>query len=422
MRLTDDDVGPPPEGGKEAWRCVFGAFFLLFCFFGFFTSFGTLQEYYLENQLRDHTKSDVAWISSVSSFAVFAGSLSAGRYFDSHGARFLSIAGTVLSISALVAIAFCREYYQFMLAHLLFGISGSFLYSPATAVSGHWFLRKRSTAVGIVVCGSGLGGVIYPIALRRLFDQVGFRNTMLIMAGMNAVLMMPSWFWMKARLPPRTPPPLRSLARPWQESRYICLVVGSCMNMMILFSPYFNAPLYTTSNQTSSTITYYSVAFIQAGSFLGRALSGILADKFGVWNIFVINGFGLTVTLLAFWTGVPLPDAVVVIGIISYGFASGAWITLVAASCATISPTREFGMRLGMLWSCTAILQSFGPVISGALVTASDDKFTYAAVFCALSALIGTTITIAPRILSRLDGRAATQTTGKGGQTTATES
>lgn len=60
-----------------------------------------------------------------------------------------------------------------MLSHILFGFSASLLYSPATAVSGHWFLRRRSTAVGIVVCGSGLGGVIYPIALRRMFDELG---------------------------------------------------------------------------------------------------------------------------------------------------------------------------------------------------------------------------------------------------------
>jgi MCP family monocarboxylic acid transporter-like MFS transporter 10 len=132
-----------------------------------------------------------------------------------------------------------------------------------------------------------------------------------------------------------------------------------------LLSPYFNVPLYTTSNNTSPTITYYSVAFVQAGSFIGRGASGFMADAFGVWNVFIASGLSLTITLLAFWTGVPLPDAVVVIGIFTYGIASGAWLALVAASCASISPTREFGMRLGMLWSCTALLQTFGPVICG---------------------------------------------------------
>jgi len=205
----------------------------------------------------------------------------------------------------------------------------------------------------------------------------GFRNTLLIIAGMNAVLMVPSCFFMKARLPPRTPPPWKSLKRPWQDPRYVCLVIGSCLNMMMyvltfrvtltisLLSPYFNVPLYTTSNNTSPTITYYSVAFVQAGSFIGRGASGFMADAFGVWNVFIASGLSLTITLLAFWTGVPLPDAVVVIGIFTYGIASGAWLALVAASCASISPTREFGMRLGMLWSCTALLQTFGPVICG---------------------------------------------------------
>lgn len=191
-----------------------------------------------------------------------------------------------------------------------------------------------------------------------------------------------------------------------------------------MFSPYFNVPLYTTSNNSSATITYYSVAFVQAGSFIGRGASGFLADAFGVWNIFVASGLSLTVTLLAFWTGVPLPDAVVVIGIFTYGIASGAWIALVAASCAAISPTREFGMRLGMLWSSTALLQTFGPVICGgesfvpakgesadrsALVTQGNNTFTYAAIFCAIAALIGTAITIAPRILEIVQLRSASK-------------
>jgi hypothetical protein len=34
-----------------------------------------------------------------------------------------------------------------------------------------------------------------------------------------------------------------------------------------------------------------------------------------------------------------------------------------------------------------------------ALVTQGDNTFTYAAIFCAIAALIGTVITIAPRIL-----------------------
>jgi hypothetical protein len=63
--------------------------------------------------------------------------------------------------------------------------------------------------------------------------MAGFRNTLLIIAGMNAVLMVPSCFFMKARLPPRTPPPWKSLKRPWQDPRYVCLVIGSCLNMMM---------------------------------------------------------------------------------------------------------------------------------------------------------------------------------------------
>lgn len=134
---------------------------------------GQLQAYYLEHQLAAYSKPTVAWISSCQSMFTFLGSVFFGRLFDVHGARGLVIGGTLLSFGALVGISFCKEYYQFLLAHAAFGISGSFIYSPATGIAAHWFLRRRSTAVGVIVCGAGLGGVVYPILIRELCARLG---------------------------------------------------------------------------------------------------------------------------------------------------------------------------------------------------------------------------------------------------------
>ena len=146
-----------------------------------------------------------SWISSVMTTFVFMFSILSGRYFDSHGARTLLISGSVIFTAAQIGIAcesdlpasrlggrrggavmgcggtvervgltkVSEKYWHLMLSHAFVGIAGSFLYSPATAVAGHWFLRKRSTAVGIVVCGSGLAGVIYPIMIKRLIELLG---------------------------------------------------------------------------------------------------------------------------------------------------------------------------------------------------------------------------------------------------------
>ncbi|WRT67263.1 uncharacterized protein IL334_004230 [Kwoniella shivajii] len=398
----EDDIGPPPEGGKDAWLCVFSAFFVLFCVFGFVTVFGQLKIYYLAHQLKDYTQSEVAWIASLQTTITFGGSIVAGRLFDTHGARILIVTGTTLSVVAVIAMAFCKLYYQFLLAHALFGLSASILYSPSTAVVGHWFMRKRSTAVGIVVCGSGLAGVIYPIALKRLFDELNFRDAMLIVAGMNAVLMFPAWFFLKARLPPRSPPPLKSLLGPWKQPRYACLVAGSSLVMMNWLSPYFDAPTLITSNNITGPIADYSIAILQVGSFFGRATSGILADTFGVWNVFISSIIGCSISIFAFWVASPISPAAVVVGLISYGFASGAWVTLVAASTGAISPTREFGMRLGMLWSVTAIPSLIGPVICGLLISANGNIFKSAGLFIGFTQMAGAGITIAPRIRDRI--------------------
>jgi MCP family monocarboxylic acid transporter-like MFS transporter 10 len=160
------------------------------------------------------------------------------------------------------------------------------------------------------------------------------------------------------------------MSRDWvhidnDEVSSLSLLSRSTKSPISWLSPYFNAPIYVASNALPSNIASYSIAILQTGSFLGRALSGILADLFGVWNMYVTMGLASGISIFAFWCPQPIPTAVAIIGLLSYGFASGAWITLVAASCGAISPTREFGMRLGMLWSLSSLGALAGPVICG---------------------------------------------------------
>ena len=50
--------------------------------------------------------------------------------------------------------------------------------------------------------------------------------------GMNAVLMAPANVFLEARLPPRRPPPWSALRKPFGETRYLMMLIGSCVVML----------------------------------------------------------------------------------------------------------------------------------------------------------------------------------------------
>lgn len=104
-RETHTDIGPPPDGGVAAWSAIGAASCVLLVVFGFSTSMGQLQAYYLEHQLRGRTKADVAWLGSIQSMLIYTGSLFAGRVFDAYGPERLMWAGTVLLTCSFISMA-----------------------------------------------------------------------------------------------------------------------------------------------------------------------------------------------------------------------------------------------------------------------------------------------------------------------------
>ena len=53
-----------PDGGAKAWLNVAGCSACLFCSFGWVNSLGIWQDYYVQNQLRQYSESEVSWISA----------------------------------------------------------------------------------------------------------------------------------------------------------------------------------------------------------------------------------------------------------------------------------------------------------------------------------------------------------------------
>lgn len=81
---------------------------------------------------------------------------------------------SVVYVISLVLTSFCKEYYQFFLAQaILAGICLGFLFSNSLAIIGHYFDKRYGLASGIVMAGAAVGGVIFPVALNRLLNEVG---------------------------------------------------------------------------------------------------------------------------------------------------------------------------------------------------------------------------------------------------------
>ena len=77
-------------------------------------------------------------------------------------------------VVATVLVAECKTYWQLLLCQgFAVGISCGMIFSPTFVVIGHWFKRKRALAFGITSFGAAMGGVLFPIVARKLFEEVG---------------------------------------------------------------------------------------------------------------------------------------------------------------------------------------------------------------------------------------------------------
>ncbi|KAK5677622.1 hypothetical protein LTR17_027703 [Elasticomyces elasticus] len=354
---------------------------------GFLNAYGVFQQYYTSLYLSDLSNFQISWIGAFGTFCVFFFAPAAGILADKVGPQIPIAAGSVLLVVAVFMVSLCREYYQFFLAQaLLLGIGCSLIAIPASGVVPQYFKRNRALVSGISVGGSSLGGIIWPIAFNEMLhhDDLGFPWSMRIAGFVMIPLPAP-----KEKVHASAEagqagvvhdadamaPPKKDLSA-LTKAPFILLCAG--------LIPLFYVATYAVSIGFSTNLAFYLVSIVNGASLFGRILPGIVADRFGRFNMLAISMFAASIVAFC-WTAAT-SVAGLVVWTLAFGFTSGALLSLQLACSTTLAGSSSMATVIGTVMGATSIATLVSTPIAGELI-----KHGYIApsMFCGAMLMVG---------------------------------
>lgn len=290
------------------------------------------------------------------------------------------------------------------------------IFQPSMNAIPSWFDKNRGAAYGIVATGSSLGGVIFPIMVSRLIDEIGYGWAMRVAAFLILFLLAITALTVQSRVPP-TPRAMsrETLLRPFKEVKMVLVILGFVFLTFGIFIPIDYLVVQAMSAGMSSYLAQYLVSMLNAArlvhtqlsgiqhladdsrSLFGRMSAGIFSDKIGHYNILVTACFLAGILVLALWIPATSNAAIIVFAC-TFGFASGAYVSLAAALVVKISPFPEIGYRTGLLFLCSSFSGLTTNPIAGAILQHDGGSFTGMKIFSGVFVLAGSVAVLAARV------------------------
>ncbi|KAM5343376.1 hypothetical protein ACJ41O_011913 [Fusarium nematophilum] len=366
--------GDVPDGGLVAWTQVAMGHLVIFNCWGYITSFGFFQQYYVEQLER--SSSDVAWIGSMQMFLLNFIGVFSGRTVDMGYFRHSLSIGCTLQVLGVFATAFSTKYWQLFLAQgVCSGLGHGFLFAPIVSILPTYFKRNRAFAVSLATCGAATGGMAFPTIAYTCMSRLGFRWTVLIMGFVitfNAIMI---FTFTRTRIVVRKP---RSLfdASAFGEQWYTLFAIGSFLSLWGLYFAYFYVGVYgRTVLGFSLRQSLLAIIVMNGVGIFGRTIPALLADKyFGIVNT-LIPAVGISGILLLGWNGVSSTEGLFAWAVV-YGISANATQSLFPAAVGDLStdPTRV-GTKVGMILGVVSISSFTGPPIGGRLIAILDGGY-----------------------------------------------
>ncbi|KAI5966754.1 uncharacterized protein KGF55_000163 [Candida pseudojiufengensis] len=383
-----------PDGGLKAYLVILGSFLGCIVSLGIMNSVGAIQAYVSNNILSSYSESSISWIFSIYYFLSYAIALISGPIFDKNGSFWLNLGFTIFVFLGLIGIANSQKIYQFILGFISLGIGTGIGMVPLISVVSHYFFYKRGMAVAIAMSGGSVGGLAFPLLLRKLYSSVGFVWAIRILAFICLGCMILSTLLVKERFRRHSK---KSKAMKCTETikyennfkkikngfiefikikdrTFVFVLLGgffSEFSLVLMITYYASYAIDKGFNESNALLL---LTIWNATGIAGRCIPGILSDYLGRFNVNVIMVsiwvLSVLVLLLPFGNNHNVLWAFAAIG----GTSSACILTLLPACLSQITPTKQLGQRYGIINFYLSLANLFGVPIAATILDTSYDN------------------------------------------------
>ncbi|THC99423.1 hypothetical protein EYZ11_001061 [Aspergillus tanneri] len=382
-----------PDGGQRAWLVVLGVWCALFPTFGIMNITGILEEWLAEDQLQGHSKASISWIFR--------------PLFDSHGLKYTLIPGCIGLTVSIMALSVSEEYYQFILSFsILGGLSSSAVLTPTLGTINHWFLKRRGLATGVATTSGGIGGIVWSAIFGALQDNLGFPWIVRILGFMSIGCFAVSLLLMETRLPPNKSAGGTIDIRSLREVRFTIASIAVSFAEVGLMIMITYLPAYAASHGVTGALSYNLMSIFSATLIFGRVIPGLLADRWGRYNVMTVTGGVSMLLVLALWMKAGEDTAAIVTFAAFYGFWSSPAVGLSPVCIAQISRTEDYGKRYGTTTAIFGLSILVAIPVAGEILKAQnpasgqETNYTGLIVFCGASYAFSTVLLVVTKVIS----------------------
>ena len=409
FRFTGADVSTTIT--SRAALIVFASFMLTFTGCGLNFAFGIYQELYesMGGPFENASPAQIDLIGTLAVSVMTIGAPFASAWARSYKPRTVTLWGAALFALGNVLASFGQKLWHFVVAQgLIMGCGTCLSYIPAVTIAPAWYDRRRGLAMGIILSGTGVGGVVWAPVLRALNAAIGFRET-LRLTGALAFLII-SLSSLVLRWDPESQRQLQIAGRVNRGPLHVSLVNWNIVRSRkfaaqaagaILQASAYYVPVYYFST-FSKTLGYSAaaganfIALSNGASACGKVVLGHVADRYGRLNILLLCTFLSTLATLGLW----LPSSVAqeqkvgrvlfITFTMLYGVMAGAYVSLFPTALVELFGVQNFTSVNGFLYMLRGIGTLVATPLAGLLIRqGSRDKTSSPISFEKTSIMVG---------------------------------